>query len=916
MESSIFAKKTAMLIYDLEQCLGSYVRKCHSSNPAIENEGALKKIIDREGLNPRSDLRSKVNKSISASYFEEILNLAIAVSVGTSDHHYLLELEVLLKKEDAFTIRNTISHANRDFPRCYWYRIASIASHPIVEKLGFYELIESLYAAEEGKLAIPPDAWLEYRNSSIPNNLPGEFEHEVTGLIGRNRDKAEFLRCLCGGRYHLLSIVAPGGLGKTALVLDALRDCTLDFDSKEWCDSILFVTMKQESLSASGLNSEASARTIEELKAELAEALRNTYPQKDFDDLQEAKTQLQNERIVLCVDNLETLLRDSPECFEEFYDNLPDKWRVVVTSRIEVNGAKSIRLKQLEPEGAKALVYKYSNSLGIQAPSNEVVSDIVESSRCNPLAIRLIIDRFNLGYCLANAKHTTTKDIVNFSYSNLVDTLDPNSIKVLECLFIKSELARGDIIEYVGIGVDETVESIRKLTSTSLAFRDVEGDEEFITIGQSIRELLRENPVDLNARKEIQKRMDRQLKTIKLHKNIQRTNYSKFSEDYIPTDIPENLSAGLIRSIKILRTKNPPHNQVIESLDRLQGLISMNQDSVAGHLTLARLFQLAQDAVTAEKHFTIASQLEKDRPTARILFINHLLVRQKSDEAHTLAETLLREGWDNISKSDIMTAQRIVSCVFRAFADMHMHERVIELAKKYRTIKELEDQANLSLASAIISKASQLHSSNPPEALSMLVEAGNYLNSKKDVIYKTNLRCKTFRVYIKELKHLIEIIDSDMVKKELITDSLTIANDLFEEAFERTSADYFKDEVIPIIRIFSGAISDERNPFFRLSRWRQFVSNEVDLGELEESLVAEGYKIYSVYKIPHNPKSELLFYVFARNVDGERVFVHKNQCKNENKWEGLETGHLVACRDIKPPEGKNSFPVPRDVVII
>ena len=35
-----------------------------------------------------------------------------------------------------FDIRNSISHPNRPFPDSYWFKSATIASDPLIEKLG------------------------------------------------------------------------------------------------------------------------------------------------------------------------------------------------------------------------------------------------------------------------------------------------------------------------------------------------------------------------------------------------------------------------------------------------------------------------------------------------------------------------------------------------------------------------------------------------------------------------------------------------------------------------------------------------------------------------------------------------------------------------------------------------------------
>src|ERR1035441_5692351 len=67
--------------------------------------------------------------------------------------------------------------------------------------------------------------------------------------------------------------------------------------------------------------------------------------------------EMASRRVLLCIDNLETLLRDHPQEFEDFVQALPHEWRVIVTSRVSVNGANVIALGPIRREGAVKLVW-------------------------------------------------------------------------------------------------------------------------------------------------------------------------------------------------------------------------------------------------------------------------------------------------------------------------------------------------------------------------------------------------------------------------------------------------------------------------------------------------------------------------------------------------------------------------------
>lgn len=62
---------------------------------------------------------------------------------------------------------------------------------------------------------------------------------------------------------------------------------------------------------------------------------------------------------MLCIDNLETLLRDSHEKFEELNYSLPANWRVLVTSRVTISNATILSLEALKEKSAIHLARIY-----------------------------------------------------------------------------------------------------------------------------------------------------------------------------------------------------------------------------------------------------------------------------------------------------------------------------------------------------------------------------------------------------------------------------------------------------------------------------------------------------------------------------------------------------------------------------
>jgi hypothetical protein len=189
--------KSAMVIYQLEVELGQYTRNRHSS---IESDGTGNEILNRLDIGLLQSSQDQTNKAVEHSYLAEVLSLCEGAAKGTSDEKYFADLRTLFNKLDLPSIRNAISHPNRPFPESYWYRTAALATDAVIQKLGFVEVVRAFQNALDGKIETPPEDWLIRPNWVIPNNLPDQFEHSITGLVGREKDLQVLDKLVKSGR--------------------------------------------------------------------------------------------------------------------------------------------------------------------------------------------------------------------------------------------------------------------------------------------------------------------------------------------------------------------------------------------------------------------------------------------------------------------------------------------------------------------------------------------------------------------------------------------------------------------------------------------------------------------------------------------------------------------------------------------
>ena len=208
--------QSAMVLFEFEKALGRYVTE------NIQNQADIPDSI-RDGISARRKDTSVPNPTtvrslVEETYIGEIIDIALASSQFRSDQPHLERLKKLVSDLDVFSIRNAVCHPNRPFPECYWHRTAAIATDPAVESLQLKSVSLVFRAACEGKLILPPESWFTQESWAVPSNLPDRFDHEITGLIDRNRDYAKLLKLLKNSRFSLIAF----GLDQAAM---ARRHC-------------------------------------------------------------------------------------------------------------------------------------------------------------------------------------------------------------------------------------------------------------------------------------------------------------------------------------------------------------------------------------------------------------------------------------------------------------------------------------------------------------------------------------------------------------------------------------------------------------------------------------------------------------------------------------------------------------------
>jgi hypothetical protein len=911
--------KSAMVIFSLEKELGELVKRHANSASNLKESGPAQKILKRESERGALLDSAPVASLVAASFLEEVIGLATAVLADDSRGADMRKLQQLASSFDVYTIRNAVSHPNRTFPECYWYRAAAICSDPVIDRLDLANVRMTLQKAEQGSLQSPPDEWMEAQISFVTNNLPSEIEHEMTGLLGRRDDSKKLQELLEKGRHSLVAVVAPGGTGKTALALDVLKHVSAEPASQKWTDAIVFCSLKQEALTRDGVIGLEAAKTISELKEELTRELSEVFPFVRAETFHELCQELAASRLLLCIDNLETLLRDDPEAFAGFFESLPECWRVLVTSRVTVDGAKTLSLKSLNTDGARSLAVKYLEARGQTVSDSSVVEQIVSTSKNNPLAIRLTIDRYAKGFPLIEAQTSVSVDVVAFSYKNLIDTLSLEAKTILECLFVAGSIQRGDLVAYLGVSHDDIAQAIADLVATSLVSRTEEDDGgETLCISPSVRDLLLENPLDPEARRRISVALRDRKASVHKHYTIQKSqNISPYSEDYVDAALPNALANAIIRCIRLVRNRRPAsHRQSADMLREMRKHYSVYGKFPNYRVWLSRLYQKCGDESSAEQELRQAASMDTNVSYPGICYGEFLLRHHRYHEAKDVFVGLRQQGWHLPEKTDTFMSLRVLRGLLKSLAELKDLSGLREVSNELIDDLDSKHLQHVYSAASLIMEAAPMHTSDPLKSSQLLREASLQLkerpNSRRFDVKKDYEWAVRF--FFLESRHVLFTCSDPSIVADDIVKGWRALELQFKDSFDQTRDR--KLNPAQLVRDFR-TLEHSKNPF-NAPKWDSSLGAVDAVAEAAREVVARGYKLATIRRVPETNDHEVVQFVIAEREDGEPLFVHRGACQNFDwlAWSKLTRGDVIAYESERDAHRPGQYPVAQHVLLL
>jgi LuxR family glucitol operon transcriptional activator len=261
------------------------------------------------------------------------------------------------------------------------------------------------------------------------HNLPIP-DFDETGFFGRRSELLRIKRAI-KGPYPVVSVLGDGGIGKTSIALKAAYDL-LD-DSDQLFDAIVWVTAKATILTQTEILHisdaiEDSLGLFSAAATELAGAQSATQ-----DPVAEVLLYLGNFRILLILDNLETVL---DQRLRNFLLELPTGSKVIITSRIGLGIENPVNLDPMSDDDSERLLRALARIRNVPVLSSlqpAPMSRLLENLKGHPAYIKWLVAGVQAGR-RPSELITDNKLVLDFCMSNVYDRLTDNATPALRSM--------------------------------------------------------------------------------------------------------------------------------------------------------------------------------------------------------------------------------------------------------------------------------------------------------------------------------------------------------------------------------------------------------------------------------------------------------------------------------------------------
>lgn len=637
-----YRNMTQMLITAAEKALGEFLRK---------NDGDFKELV-KLNLQKKTESFSDDNEDpIGSLYWQDLWDYAAKLEVDESKRTLFRKIKEKSECLNIIRARNHASHGNRPFKPYYWYSVAALVASPEFQALELKDVSEALWNAEKRTIGvIPPMDHIHNYRIETPNNLYRN-EFEEVGFFGRNNEKRNIINQLTSGRYNNLVVSGPGGIGKTAVVQSALKEIAL----KDEFEFIFFYSFKDEWLTPDGVK-KIENETLDDFYTSFEEFIAS-LPKSDYIKEKVSLSSYKDVKSCVFLDNVETPVVKNSAKFQALIDDIPSSWKVIATSRIDLDGFRTIDLRELDNKSCANLALAYTKHVvgdkGLKQ-FNQVAQDVVETSARNPLAIKLSIDLGKQNLDFKSSAMKAAKMVAGFSFKNLEEFLTPETIKILELIRQLGEVSSSEIGNVLELSSEEIFVSLKPILNTAMLREKVgqEGETTYLNSGLTNNFLLGSN-VALSIREEIHSLVKRKNQLPSRASSFNKIAFYPNRDGHalaLPDEVPEK-AIKILRSISHVKPffrlrynqnlTNDENAQLTDGFNKWRLLNkSFRENNSYYFLIEGRFKEFLRDASATDSYMS-AIKCDPKSKNARYVLANYYFNRSEYEQAANTYEEAL-----------------------------------------------------------------------------------------------------------------------------------------------------------------------------------------------------------------------------------------------------------------------------------
>lgn len=430
----------------------------------VEREKAKQRLDRREAVQTDDDDLSLLAGLDLGDKFQIISRLRSHLDQAASDYYTSIRENV----EKAIPTRNAIMHG-RPLTTTEFALGFSLAND-FVKRPIYWPVLAATFQSYNQN----PESFLqkaiplldeEDASGEVLNNLPVP-DYDDTGFLPRPELEKE-LRKKILGRHPVITVLGEGGNGKTALTLQTLYGLVASNDHP--FDAIIWTSAKSTRL---GL------KEIERIEGAIQDSLgvfedvANQFEPGDASPLERVRRLLGENRILLVIDNLETILDDD---LRDFAADVPGESKLVFTSRVPLGSDLSVHVGDFSETEARNYLRRLAEAYNVDRLKNKP-NDVLDIFARRLGRKPLLLKWFALGVSsgLEPDRITTQPDLaLRFCMENVIDRLSNVAKTVASAMAVLPTGVSAPLLQEVtGLNASDIETGVAELLRFAIIGRD------------------------------------------------------------------------------------------------------------------------------------------------------------------------------------------------------------------------------------------------------------------------------------------------------------------------------------------------------------------------------------------------------------------------------------------------------------